>query len=78
MEKSQLIRRFEYNQKVPSADNDQVLPPEAYNHPMVVLGIMNLPSRHSNRDDYAIVANVRLPLPIDDLLERNQKLSLTP
>lgn len=78
MEKSQLIRRFEYNHKVPSADNDQVLPPEAYNHPMVVLGIMNLPSRHSNRDDYAIVANVRLPLPIDDLLERNQKLSLTP
>lgn len=59
MEKSHLIRRSEYNHKVPSVVNDQVLPPEAYNHPVVVLDIMNLPSRHSNQDDYVIVANVR-------------------
>lgn len=78
MEKSQLIRRFEYNHKVPSTDNDQVLPSEAYNHPVVVSDIMNLSSRHSNGEDYVIVAKVRLPQPTNYLLERNQKLSLTP
>lgn len=64
-----MIRRFEYNHKVPSADADQVLPSEAHDHPVVVLEIMNLPSRDSNGDDYVIVAMVRLPQPIDDLLD---------
>lgn len=75
IDKSQMIRRFEYNHNVQSTDIDQVLPSEAYNHPVVILEIMNLPSRG---DDYVIVAMVRLPQPIDDMLERNQKLSLTP
>lgn len=75
IEKGQMIRRFEYNHNVQSADTGQLLPPEAYDHPVVVVEIMNQPRRDSNRDDYIIVAMVRLTQPVDDMLERNQKLS---
>ncbi len=66
IEKGQMIRRFEHNYNVQGARIDQVLLSEVYNHPVVVLEIMNLPSRDSNGDDYIIVAMVRLPQPIDD------------
>lgn len=73
MQKSQMIRAFDHSHEVQSRNIDEVLPKEAYNHPVVVLEIMHLPpSRHSDGDDdYVIVSKVRTfsrnPDSIDDL-----------
>lgn len=57
-----MIRQFEHHSnRVESAEIGKALREEAYNHPVVVLEVMNFPSRHSNSDDYVVVSMVRLP-----------------
>lgn len=56
IERRKVISQF----KAPRTDNDQELPSKAYNHPVVVLKVMTVPSRNLNRDVFASVAMVRL------------------
>lgn len=61
-ERGRMIRQSAYKTQVHGEDIDQVLPPEAYNHPVVVLKVVDVPNINSNRDIFVIVAMVRLHL----------------
>lgn len=54
IERRKMIRQLEVH-----CAHSEALPLTAYNHPVVVLKISNLPSGNSNRDVFAIVAKVR-------------------
>lgn len=60
IERGKIIRQFASKNKVQAADTDNVLPSEAYDHPVVVLEIVDLPRRDSNHNIFVIAAMVRL------------------